>query len=141
MSFGTFFDVTEFDQKMKRCSKCRIEKLAHHFYKGSTPGSLMSKCKDCRKPQTKQVTKLKTKHLPPEDPDYQCPICDSKSTEIGRNGSWVMDHDHTTGEYRAYICHGCNVGLGYFKDDPVILQKAIDYLNAKELIKDYKDDN
>lgn len=39
-----------------------------------------------------------------------------------------IDHDHTTGALRGLLCHGCNVGLGYFKDDPELLERAAEYL-------------
>ena len=40
----------------------------------------------------------------------------------------VKDHDHLTGKAREWICDSCNTGLGRFKDDITILQRAIDYL-------------
>lgn len=44
---------------------------------------------------------------------------------------WHIDHDHSKPEsesYRGLLCHGCNVGLGAFGDDPVRLKLAIRYL-------------
>jgi len=39
-----------------------------------------------------------------------------------------VDHCHTTGKVRGLLCDYCNKGLGFFRDNPVNLQKAIDYL-------------
>jgi hypothetical protein len=38
------------------------------------------------------------------------------------------DHDHTTGQFRGWLCHRCNVSLGLMADDPVRLRAAADYL-------------
>lgn len=39
-----------------------------------------------------------------------------------------IDHCHAEGHIRGLLCGHCNTGLGMFKDDPVLLQRAIDYL-------------
>ena len=56
-----------------------------------------------------------------------CKICGTnKST--GRGKKLEVDHCHRSLQIRGLLCHRCNTGLGYFKDDPAILQSAIAYL-------------
>lgn len=56
-----------------------------------------------------------------------CAICHRAETINGFENLSV-DHDHKTGEIRGLLCHSCNVGLGKFQDDPLRLEKAIEYL-------------
>ena len=58
---------------------------------------------------------------------FQCPIC-GKSSIPNKTAKIVIDHDHTTGIAREWICDSCNTGLGRFKDDINLLEKAIEYL-------------
>jgi hypothetical protein len=55
-----------------------------------------------------------------------CAICGAPENADGR--SLHVDHDHKTGRVRGILCADCNFGLGKFKDDPELLQAAIDYL-------------
>jgi hypothetical protein len=50
-----------------------------------------------------------------------CAIC-------GIEADLHIDHDHATGKRRELLCTNCNNGLGRFKDSPVFLRAAIDYL-------------
>ena len=60
-----------------------------------------------------------------------CEICSMPIAKF-KNDDGVptahVDHDHETGEVRGLLCRGCNTGLGMFKDDPTLLDAAIDYL-------------
>lgn len=39
-----------------------------------------------------------------------------------------MDHCHKTKTVRGWLCAQCNVGIGAFKDDPMLMRSAIQYL-------------
>ena len=51
----------------------------------------------------------------------ECAIC-------GSSVSLVIDHDHTTGVNRGWLCNNCNVGIGMFRDDAKLLTIAAAYL-------------
>jgi hypothetical protein len=53
--------------------------------------------------------------------DGACAIC-------GKPAS-VVDHRHSDGEVRGLHCNSCNLGIGHFRDDPAILERAILYLD------------
>ena len=57
-----------------------------------------------------------------------CNICGT-SDWSGRYNKPHIDHDHVTGEIRGLLCQNCNVGLGQFKDSPILLAKAMLYLS------------
>ena len=63
-----------------------------------------------------------------------CAICGKAEDTIdNRNGlprGLAVDHCHTTKVVRGLLCRGCNQGLGNFKDDVDLLQKAINYLKG-----------
>lgn len=60
----------------------------------------------------------------------QCAICGYKHKEEykGTQKSLCVDHNHKTQYVRGLLCKRCNVGLGYFNDDPMLLEKAINYI-------------
>lgn len=43
-------------------------------------------------------------------------------------GDVHTDHDHKTDKIRGLLCRRCNIGLGFFQDDPMRLSRAIEYL-------------
>jgi hypothetical protein len=63
----------------------------------------------------------------PHNTPFECPIC-SKRTIAGVTCRIVLDHNHTTGNIRGWICDSCNTGIGRFKDDIALLRRAIQFL-------------
>ncbi len=59
-----------------------------------------------------------------------CAICGIIPSGEGRANVLNIDHDHATGRIRGLVCPNCNHGLGKFKDSPVTLRAAADYLEA-----------
>jgi hypothetical protein len=57
-----------------------------------------------------------------------CACCGADSP--GNKNGWSVDHDHKSGSVRGVLCHGCNVGLGGFKDSLQNLERAVKYLTA-----------
>jgi hypothetical protein len=78
-----------------------------------------TRCKECFKKYQKSL-KQAHKNAPPK-PD-SCHLCDA-------TGRLYLDHCHKTHKARQWLCGDCNKGMGYLKEDPVLLQKVINYLS------------
>jgi hypothetical protein len=55
-----------------------------------------------------------------------CRIC--KTIEPGGR-NWHVDHCHASGKIRGILCCRCNVGIGMFRNNPVILMEASSYID------------
>lgn len=60
---------------------------------------------------------------------WKCAICKVHKDDAPRK-TLLLDHNHATGKIRKLLCHRCNVGLGLFMDNPVLLLAAAGYLRA-----------
>ena len=105
--------------------------MANKLYSLSTPERREKKRFSSRKYAIKlnlsfdEYKKLKAKQK------GLCSICGRAETAKHQSGTvrdLCIDHCHETGRIRGLLCMECNMGLGKFKDNKVLLGKAIKYL-------------
>jgi len=64
--------------------------------------------------------------------DGVCAICNLPNTNYkGAPKMLAVDHCHKTNKIRGLLCSFCNQGIGFFKDDTRLLEKAISYLTKE----------
>lgn len=132
---------------MKKCPKCGEVKPHSEYHKNkSRYDGLAGWCKVCwakrqrekgwKSPAGKAVDAARKRDrvhgLEPgwyerklEEQNGVCAICWG-ACQTGKN--LAVDHDHLTGEKRGLLCMDCNTALGKFRDNPIFLQRAIEYL-------------
>lgn len=116
----------------RTCSKCGVELTVDNFSNHSGSDTLLrAECKACTN-KLRKVREDLEKIYPRPGKDYICPICNGTHDEVkdygGKAGAWVLDHDHKTEQFRCYLCHKCNRGLGAFGDNVDFLKNAVEYL-------------
>ena len=130
-------DVTKTGDKFdfKICNVCHCLKLTENFARnqnnlhGIIRRPTCQKCRtsiDKRAPKTKQAKQME-KQKPKKGEPFLCPICRKRSI-AGVTAKIVADHDHHTGNIRAFICDSCNTGLGRFKNGENYLMNAVNYI-------------
>lgn len=62
-----------------------------------------------------------------------CALCGTDKP-WARSDKWAVDHDHETGKVRGLLCHACNKALGLFKDNPVVMRRAAEYVERIEAV-------
>jgi hypothetical protein len=133
-----YLDITKtgkpYDKKI--CNICHVLKNMSEFDINQTDAkgrkTTRPSCKICRIDidgfPLKASEKKRLDAIIPQD-IFTCPIC-KKTSIVGVTANLVRDHDHITGNARAWICDSCNTGLGRFKDDIKLLEAVIEYLKS-----------
>lgn len=107
---------------MRQCRSCKEDKPEESFYvtthrKDGSPtyGYI---CTDCKRKQAILRTKLR---MTSGEPTEKCQCC-------GVADAVLIDHCHETKEFRGWLCHNCNMGIGKLGDTLDGVQKALVYL-------------
>ena len=115
----------------KICPLCDEEKLLTEFNKKtSRKDGLDYKCRACAKDlkmkQRYGVTPQQYKFML-DSQGHRCYICRG-----GSKRSLVVDHCHMTSKIRGLLCDSCNLGLGKFRDSPLLVERALQYLRRND---------
>lgn len=127
----------------KRCSRCKRDLPVEAFYVSPSQHSGYSGlCKECAReyqrnysPEKKakfRATRAAKQYgitveeflVLQESAQDGCLLCRRSEVRM------TVDHCHESDQVRGYICAGCNLGLGYFQDDPEALRRAAAYIEA-----------
>lgn len=108
------------------CQACENHRARE--YRKNNGARYLSMAKDYSRKKLYGLTRIEYARLCEKYP--MCPICGKEFTE-----HFVphVDHDHVTGEVRGLLCKFCNPGLGSFKEDVSILERAISYLKSHKV--------
>ena len=141
----------DISKNIKKCSKCKQIYPADpkFFYRHSNrKDGLDPWCKECKKDYDKIRHKMKKFNISlkqyqkmDKEQNGRCLICGREFNDIYRslkhNHIYYtprIDHDHKTGKVRGILCHHCNIALGSFNENPLILVRAIKYLKENKML-------
>ena len=83
----------------------------------------LNRCRPCLAEAAQILAKLRKLH-PPPPVGTPCACC-------GRVDKLFLDHEHTSGKFRGWICKNCNVGLGHLGDCTAGVKRALEYLEER----------
>ena len=119
--------------EMLACTRCKEDKPATaEFFPlhNKKRNGLDSWCRACRSSYRNANSRGKFRAVISDaalaelkNTTHECVICGSQEP-------LVVDHDHVSGKVRGMLCNHCNRGLGHFRDDPMLLEFAAQYLYA-----------
>lgn len=153
----------------KTCRVCKEEKPLERFYrKSSNKDGRSTICKPCDSKKGKEWArknpekrrKIVRRYYENNPLRYQkhayrkYGVPDSLMDSVYKETSgpcWIcgvlpeedrahcVDHDHETGEFRGVLCRSCNKGLGHFKDNKDLVERASKYLKNPPGLKAVKE--
>ena len=119
--------------KLLICTRCKAEKpgTAEFFPPhNKKKNGLDSWCRACRAQYRSEICRGRFRNTISDEALKQIKQDVTKCVICGDSGPLVVDHDHATGQVRGMLCNHCNRGLGHFRDSPMLLEFAAQYLYA-----------
>ena len=118
---------------LKACTRCKQEKeldLQNFPPHNKTKSGFDSWCRSCRSTYRNGINRGKFRDVISDEELLKLKAEVTECVICGANEKLVVDHDHKTGKIRGLLCNHCNRGLGHFRDDPMLLEFATQYLYA-----------
>ena len=118
---------------LKACTRCKQEKeldLQNFPPHNKTNSGFDSWCRSCRSTYRNGINRGKFRDVISDEELLKLKAEVTECVICGANEKLVVDHDHKTGKIRGLLCNHCNRGLGHFRDDPMLLEFATQYLYA-----------
>jgi len=115
--------------KKRLCEACGQEYMPKRFESGLKYCSreCMGRANNFRQ---KYGTTVREYNVMFEEHAGRCAICGVHQSQLEK--ALHIDHCHETGAVRGLLCSRCNRGIGQFKDDPEIVERAIEFLEGED---------
>lgn len=132
------------EQQVKICKVCKVGKSVEDFapnqYGKDNRVLRRPVCRECysKKIKIHSVQKKEFKKIFPRPQigeKFHCPVC-LKTFIREHNNDVVLDHSHTDGSVRGWLCSSCNTSIGKFDDDVETLKRAIEWISNGGIKKD-----
>lgn len=115
------------------CTRCKEDKPldgVHFPPHNKTKSGFDSWCRTCRATYRSEINRGKFRDVISDEDLKDLKASTKECVICGSGGPLVVDHDHKTGRVRGMLCNHCNRGLGHFRDDPLLLEFAMQYIYA-----------
>jgi Recombination endonuclease VII len=130
-------DRPEIPEGHRWCPGCHTVQPFSNWHKNRTqPSGLVSKCKDCRKAESRADHLRRTFGITVDEHDRLLAEQGGKCAVCGDDNPTHTDHDHVSGKVRGLLCGRCNLGIGLFLDDAVRMEAAMAYLGRTSVHPD-----
>lgn len=126
MAFANKDVEREYFRKWRAANRDKLAAYGAKWYAANKPKILEKnrRYRAAHPDKFRAIDRLKRGLPAPTRPEAEhCEICGIKE-------KMNLDHCHKTHGFRGWLCGGCNRGLGQFGDNPVKLEKALEYLRS-----------
>lgn len=115
----------------RRCRECHkiypLTSFYGRFNRRINKAVYDSRCDECRRLQQRLRYMVLTKAQYDALIKHANGVCELCERPLDKPN---IDHCHKTGRIRGVLCAACNSGLGALRDDPELMRRAADYIEA-----------
>lgn len=109
------------------CTACMREQARARYL--ANPEKHLEKGRRWAKKNPSRIRDYRRKANGLPSPTRMCPeLCEC----CGELPAKYLDHDHETGEFRGWLCNGCNLSIGRLGDSRMGVMRAVTYFDFVE---------